>query len=64
LYPMPGGLVLHLALFDLEVDGVRLEGVGVVPDIEVERPIPYARGADPVLQRALEEIGNRRSLHQ
>jgi carboxyl-terminal processing protease len=53
LYPMPGGAVLQLAVADLDVDGERLEGVGVVPDIEVERPVAFAEGADPVLTRGL-----------
>jgi hypothetical protein len=34
--------------------GQRLEGVGVSPDHRVERPLPYANGADPVLDAALE----------
>ncbi len=45
---------LYLAVFDVRVDGERLEGVGVEPDVVVERPIPYAAGADPQLERALE----------
>ncbi|MEW6747046.1 MAG: S41 family peptidase [Planctomycetota bacterium] len=31
------------------VDGVDLEGRGVVPDVEVDRPIEYAGGEDPVM---------------
>ena len=45
---------LYLAVFDVRVDGERLEGRGVEPDVVVERPIPYAAGADPQLERALE----------
>lgn len=45
---------LYLAVFDVRVDGERLEGRGVAPDVVVERPIPYAAGADPQLERALE----------
>jgi carboxyl-terminal processing protease len=46
--------VLYLAVSDLEVDGQRLEGRGVEPTVHVERPLPYAAGADPQLERALE----------
>lgn len=52
--------VLYLATSDVEVDGRRLEGVGVAPDIAVDRPLPYAAGADPQLERALEVLANRR----
>ncbi len=45
---------LYLAVYDVLVDGERLEGRGVEPDVAVERPIPYAAGADPQLERALE----------
>lgn len=45
---------LYLAVFDVRVDGERLEGRGVEPDVAVERSIPYAAGADPQLERALE----------
>lgn len=45
---------LYLATLDVLVDGERLEGRGVEPDVVVARPIPYAGGADPQLERALE----------
>ena len=38
------------------VDGVRLEGVGVPPDVEVEIELPYAGGADPQLEAALDVL--------
>jgi carboxyl-terminal processing protease len=50
---MPGGNLLYVAVSGLEVDGEVLEGLGVAPDIEVTRPLPYARGADPVLEKAI-----------
>jgi carboxyl-terminal processing protease len=46
--------LLYLAVVDTRVDGERLEGVGVAPDVEVEDSLPYAAGADPQLDRALE----------
>jgi carboxyl-terminal processing protease len=39
----------------LRVDGHVLEGLGVTPDVLVERSVPYANGADPQLDRAIEE---------
>jgi carboxyl-terminal processing protease len=53
-YAMPGGNLLYLAVTGLEIDGEVLEGPGVAPDIEVARSIPYAQGADPVLDAAVE----------
>jgi carboxyl-terminal processing protease len=52
------GSVLYLAIADVRVDGQRLEGVGVAPDIEVPFDIPYAAGADPQLTRAIAEAIN------
>lgn len=36
--------------------GQRLEGAGVTPDHHVERPLPYAAGADPVLDAAIDVL--------
>ena len=52
---MPDDSLLYVAVADLRVDGQRLEGVGVAPDIEVHYPVPYSSGRDPQLQRAVEE---------
>ena len=38
------------------VDGRRLEGVGVEPDIEVPFDLPFARGRDVQLERAKDEV--------
>jgi carboxyl-terminal processing protease len=51
---MPADLILYVAVQGLEFDGGPLEGVGVTPDHRVERPLPYAAGADPVLDAAAE----------
>jgi carboxyl-terminal processing protease len=48
------GSLLFLAVEDVRIDGERLEGVGVQPDIPVPAPLPYADGADPQLERALD----------
>lgn len=55
-FAMPGGNLLYVAVSGLEVDGDVLEGPGVAPDIEVARPLPYAQGADPVLDAAFAAI--------
>ncbi len=54
-YLLESGNVLYLAVGDALIDGVRLEGAGVEPDLKVERPLPYAAGADPQLDAALAE---------
>ncbi len=48
--------LLEVAVLDVHVDGERLEGVGVTPDIEVPQELPYAAGADPQLDRAVAEL--------
>ena len=55
-FAMPGGNLLYLAVTGLEVDGEIVEGVGVAPDIEVPRPLPYAHGADPVIEAAVSAL--------
>ena len=56
---MPGDLLLYVAVVGHEHDGQRLEGVGVTPDHHVERPLPYAAGADPVLDVAVDLLAKR-----
>lgn len=53
LFALPGGSVMYLALADVEVDGTRLEGSGVEPDIHVPFERRFAAGADPQLDRAV-----------
>lgn len=48
--------VLYLAVSDVRVDGVRIEGQGVEPTLRVERCIPFCQGADPQKQAALEAV--------
>ena len=54
IFKLSSGDVLYLAVHDVHVDGERLEGVGVKPDVFIERPIGPG-GNDPQLERALEE---------
>jgi len=51
---MDDGSILYLAYADVQVDGIRLEGVGVEPDIEVPFSLEYAQGADPQKDRAID----------
>ena len=60
-FAMPGGNLLYVAVSGLKVDGDVLEGPGVAPDIEVQRPLPYSQGADPVLARAVEFLATKAS---
>jgi carboxyl-terminal processing protease len=48
------GSLLILAVNDAAVDGVRLEGDGVAPTVEVPFDIRYANGKDPQLDKAVE----------
>ncbi|MBD0344767.1 MAG: PDZ domain-containing protein, partial [Coleofasciculus sp. Co-bin14] len=50
------GNLLYLAVVDVLIDGERLEGKGVIPDIEVPFPLEYAQGKDPQLERAVEVL--------
>ncbi len=50
------GSLLFLAVADARVDGERLEGKGVAPDIEVAFPIEYAGGKDPQLEKAVDVL--------
>jgi len=62
LVPMPGDLLLYVAVTGHKFDGgQRLEGTGVIPDHRVERPLPYAGGADPVLDAAVELLAKRKA---
>jgi carboxyl-terminal processing protease len=47
--------LLFLAVADVRVNGQRLEGVGVAPDVEVPDDLPYAQGADRALDAAVDE---------
>lgn len=55
LSAMDDGSLLYLAVGDVQLDdGLRLEGLGVTPDIEVPFALAYAEGADPQKDRAVE----------
>jgi carboxyl-terminal processing protease len=41
---------------DVKVDGVRLEGVGVAPDVEAKRDLAYCNGQDEQLDAGIAEL--------
>jgi carboxyl-terminal processing protease len=53
-FPLSDGALLYLAVKDADVGGERLEGQGVEPDVTVPDALPFANGADPQLEKALE----------
>jgi C-terminal processing protease CtpA/Prc len=56
-YLLPDDSLLELAVADAVIDGnVRLEGVGVEPDVPVAFDLPYAQGWDPQRAAAIEEM--------
>jgi carboxyl-terminal processing protease len=57
-YLLSDASLLILAVLDVAVEGERLEGKGVTPDVEVGFHLPYAAGADPQLEAALVELGS------
>lgn len=52
------GNLLYLAVVDVLVDGERLEGKGVIPDIEVPFTLEYAEGKDPQLDTAVNVLAS------
>lgn len=53
---MKDGSLLYLAVADVLVDGERLEGKGIVPDVEVPFTPQYTQGADPQKERAIAAV--------
>jgi carboxyl-terminal processing protease len=53
---LPDDSLLELAVADVVIDGKRLEGNPVEPDVLVPFDIRYADGADPQLEAALDEM--------
>lgn len=51
------GSLLLLSVLDIAVDGERLEGRGVTPDISVKSRLEYSRGKDPQYERAITLVG-------
>ncbi|PSB25653.1 peptidase S41 [Stenomitos frigidus ULC18] len=55
-YIMQDGSLLYLAVADVLVDGQRIEGKGVAPDIDVPFAVPYAQGRDPQKEEAIAAV--------
>lgn len=53
LFVLQDGALLYLPVVETLVDGVRLEGVGVAPDLAVPDSLPYSAGADAPLAAAV-----------
>lgn len=53
-YLLSDGSLLYLAVQGFLAEGERIEGIGVAPEVPVEAPLPFAAGADPQLDRALD----------
>jgi len=54
-YLLSNRALLCLAVADVLVDGVRLEGRGVEPDVDVPDELLFATGTDRQLEKALDE---------
>ena len=52
---MSSGDVLYLAVRDVYVDDKRLEGIGVQPDVVIERPFLFEAN-DPQIEKALKDL--------
>ncbi|MGV0026338.1 S41 family peptidase [Phormidesmis priestleyi] len=55
-FVMKDGSLLYLAVADVLVDGDRLEGKGVTPDVEVPFTLEYSQGADVQKDRAIDVV--------
>ncbi|MDQ6435994.1 S41 family peptidase [Mesorhizobium sp. LHD-90] len=56
-YLLPDDSLLEIAVSDAVIgDDVRLEGIGVQPDVSVPFSLPYAAGRDGQLDAAVEEM--------
>jgi carboxyl-terminal processing protease len=55
-FVMKDGSLLYLAVADVLVDGDRLEGKGVTPDVEVPFTLEYSQGVDVQKERAIEVV--------
>ncbi len=53
---MQDGTLLYVAVTNVFVNGTRLEGKGVTPDITVPFTLEYAQGADPQKEKAIEVV--------
>ena len=62
IFRLTDGSILYLAVAKVLVDGERLEGVGVEPDVVVKDDLRFANGRDVQLQNALDLAAKRGHL--
>jgi carboxyl-terminal processing protease len=55
---LQNGSLLYLAVQGSLIDGEKLEGKGVLPDVQVAFPVEYCNGHDPQLEKALTILAN------
>ncbi|MGF6159374.1 carboxyl-terminal processing protease [Ensifer sp. KUDG1] len=56
-YVLPDDSLLEVAVSDAVIgDELRLEGVGIAPDLQVALPLAYAAGKDPQREAAIAEM--------
>jgi carboxyl-terminal processing protease len=55
LRPLADGSLLYVAVSKVTVDGDTIEGVGVMPDVVVERKLPHSAGKDQQIDAAVRE---------
>jgi C-terminal processing protease CtpA/Prc len=58
-FALPDDSILEIAVADVIIDGRRLEGHPVTPDVAVPFDVRYANGADPQMDAAMVEMGKR-----
>lgn len=58
LFVMSDGSILYLPVCDIKINGERLEGIGIEPDITVPVDIRYSEGNDIQMEKAKEHLMN------
>lgn len=59
LFPLSNDDFLYLAVEKAEIDGEKLEGVGVEPDIWVPSNLPYSAGKDYQIERSVKFLAEK-----
>ena len=58
LFPLSNGDRLYLAVTDAYVDGERIEGHGVAPNVWIPWDIRYQKGVDPRIKKSMEILAD------
>ncbi|MBL4659649.1 MAG: PDZ domain-containing protein [Alcanivoracaceae bacterium] len=59
LFPLSNGDLIYLAVMGVKIDGVKLEGIGVAPDIFVPEDVRYSMGKDIQLEKSVSYLVER-----